>query len=88
MSNLFSPGVPHIDFSPREEEIPEKRETFEAQVLVITKARKEMVYPTLMLQWQPFVETTRVLRSGKYHAEFVQSDIANGKPTLIIYEDE
>lgn len=78
------------DNEPREVEVPAQRETFEAQVLVITKPYKKMVYPLVMdaSTFYPLQHTYRVIDAGRYKIELVPSQMANGKPTLIIYEEE
>lgn len=73
---------------PKEVEVPSQRETFEAQVLVISKPYKKMEYPYAIdaMGYDPMRNTRRTL-SGKYRLELVMSSIANGKPTLIIHEE-
>jgi len=66
--------------------VPARKETFDAQVLVMAKERKEMQYPMMMSMPYPLNEICRVLASGKFRVELVASSIANGKPTLIIEE--
>ena len=75
-----------------EVEVPAQRETFEAQVLVMTRSYKTMEYPGLSVKGMtmpfPMEQTRRVLQAGKYHVELVLSSSVNGKPMLIIYEEE
>ncbi len=78
------------DNEPREIEVPAQRETFEAQVLVIARPYKKMAYPLVMdaSTFHPLQHTHRVIDAGRYKIELVLSQMANGKPTLIIYEEE
>lgn len=72
-------------------EVPSMRETFEAQVLIVTAKRVERRYvsPYVMTNGTfPMSEAARVLQSGKFHVELVPSQLVHGKPTLIITEDE
>lgn len=84
--------VNHYTIQKQKIEIPAKRELFDAQVLVMTLARTEMFSPyelTLPLDnYYPLPETQRVLVSKHFHAELILPAITNGKPMLIIYEDE
>lgn len=73
---------------PREIDVPSKHKTFEAQVVIITQPRKETVYPYIMPASHPMEESWRVIDSGKFHAKLILSELVNGKPTLMITEDE
>ncbi len=75
---------------PHEVTIPACKETFNAQVLVMAKERKEMhhsMHSVTMSMPYPLSETRRILASGKFHAELVMSSNPTDSPTLIIYED-
>lgn len=85
----MSGGIFPISNEPHEIEVPAQRETFEAQVLVMTKPYKRLEYPISAFSYTiPFEQTGRVIESGNYKLELVMSHVANGKPTLIIYEEE
>jgi hypothetical protein len=80
----------HINTDPHEEDVPAKNETFEAQILVITKPRTITVQPfnlTVMSTHWPMTEASRVIGSGNYRLELVGSELANGRPVLIIHEE-
>ena len=73
---------------PREVEVPESKETFEAQVLVIAKPYKEMRYPMMVNAsiYSPLSKSLDIIRSGNCKVELVMSSLTNGKPMLIITE--
>lgn len=72
-------------------EVPAQRETFEAQVLVVTKAyKKQTIRSPIAIDgslYVPLSHALRVIQGGKYHLELVPSATAYGKPTLILYEE-
>ena len=82
------PGVVPDYFTPREIDVPATHETFEAQILVTTLARKEMRDPLAMTLYSQSHEAQRVIASGKYCLELVMPSMLQGKPTLMITETE
>jgi hypothetical protein len=75
---------------PHEVTFPATKETFPAQVLVITKERKEKRSPspfiTTSMQY-PLSEVQRVIGSKKFSVELIVPSLATGMPTLIISEE-
>jgi len=72
----------------KEVTVPEQKETFEAQVLVISQPYKKTVYPHMISNdYYPLSATRRVLETKHYSVELIMPVFPGGKPTLIIRED-
>lgn len=83
--NLHSLIMRH---EPSEITIPARTETFEAQVVTFSRERTETTYPHAVSMTYPMQETQRLIASKRYRLEFVPSHIHNGKPTILLYEEE
>ncbi len=81
-----------LSMRPQEVTVPATKETFEAQVVVITQPRKRMEYQyngmAVISGYQGLLdESRRVISAGKFKVELVMPPMMPGKPALIITED-